>query len=986
MRGAIAALLVAGSLATLATLDARAAAAQVRGVPPTTVAAPPRPTRPDSTRPDTTKRQRELVKWAAEDSVMRMMLTRPGYTATRYQGDNVALNAKGRELTLSGKAAVERGQTILVGDTLVYNDSTRQVFALGDTIVVRDPTANAADIVAYHKMTYDLNAHSGIAEGLATAVTEGQTWYVESHGRAKTALDTSGRGANHFYVLNGTITSCDLVEPHYHFQSREIKLVSKNIMIARPAVLYIADIPVLWLPFVFQDMRSGRRSGVIPPRFGLVDIVRTSPTYRRTVENLGYYFDINDYTDALVSVDWRSGAKGTTSDPGWWRYNGEFRYRWLERFLGGSVAATHSSFGDGSTNTALNWNHQQDFSATSHLTFSGNYVSNTQKQLSQALSVAQVLASIASSLNLQNKYGPAQIALGGTRHQYVGRAQVDQTFPTLSLSTEPVSVGKWLVWTPQFSLNNSTISNSDAAVASAKRFFLDAQGRVDSSNLHRNSRNSSAHLGTPFKIFDYDIGLQISADEQLNDFPEGRVVYKSPSDTLNPTFRVFDRTYTTRLDFTTSFGLPHFSPGRWNISPSLGLENATQGGFLVRTERTGGRYVSQSKRPSFNVGATPTFFGLFPGFGPFSRIRHSINTQLTFNYAPDWRGPSHVSDDFLQAIGMRRVDYDFSAGQRVAMGLGIDQVFEAKVRAPADSAPEAGEKIRLLTLHTDPLQYDFQRARTSHRTGLLNRTFSIGGTSDLLPGFDVSTSYSLFEGNPESDSARFSPYRTDIRASFHISRDQNPLTILARLLGHAPPPPTPLDTTFVRGTQQQPFGAQQTSPFAGTAQSRLPLGIDEAKGWDASLTFSSSRQRPPKDSSKAIYNDPTLRCNILVDPIARQLCINSAQTTGSTDSLAQTTLGGYQSYSRPLSTLQSSVTFNLTPKWAAHWSSSYDFERGQFSDHTVTLQRDLHDWRAIFAFIKAPNGNFAFTFFIALKAEPDLKFNYDRRTYRPVTQ
>jgi hypothetical protein len=48
----------------------------------------------------------------------------------------------------------------------------------------------------------------------------------------------------------------------------------------------------------------------------------------------------------------------------------------------------------------------------------------------------------------------------------------------------------------------------------------------------------------------------------------------------------------------------------------------------------------------------------------------------------------------------------------------------------------------------------------------------------------------------------------------------------------------------------------------------------------------------------------------------------------------------------------------------------------------VSLQRDLHDWRAVFSFTQSPNGNFAFTFFIALKAEPDLKFDFDRRSYR----
>jgi hypothetical protein len=54
----------------------------------------------------------------------------------------------------------------------------------------------------------------------------------------------------------------------------------------------------------------------------------------------------------------------------------------------------------------------------------------------------------------------------------------------------------------------------------------------------------------------------------------------------------------------------------------------------------------------------------------------------------------------------------------------------------------------------------------------------------------------------------------------------------------------------------------------------------------------------------------------------------------------------------------------------------------QFAQHIVTLQRDLHDWRAVFAFTQSTNGNFAFSFFIALKAEPDLKLDYNKTTVR----
>ena len=81
-------------------------------------------------------------------------------------------------------------------------------------------------------------------------------------------------------------------------------------------------------------------------------------------------------------------------------------------------------------------------------------------------------------------------------------------------------------------------------------------------------------------------------------------------------------------------------------------------------------------------------------------------------------------------------------------------------------------------------------------------------------------------------------------------------------------------------------------------------------------------------------------------------------------------------------TLQGSTSFNITPKWAAQWQTTYDFQAHNFASQVVSLQRDLHDWRAIFSFTQSPTGSFGFTFFIALKAEPALKFNYDKQTFR----
>src|SRR5256886_15576801 len=78
-------------------------------------------------------------------------------------------------------------------------------------------------------------------------------------------------------------------------------------MVGRPAVLYIRDVPIMWLPSIFQDIRAGRRSGILVPRFGLNDLVRPTRNYQRHMSGLGYYFVVNDYVDLLVSGDWYAG-------------------------------------------------------------------------------------------------------------------------------------------------------------------------------------------------------------------------------------------------------------------------------------------------------------------------------------------------------------------------------------------------------------------------------------------------------------------------------------------------------------------------------------------------------------------------------------------------------------------------------------------------------------------------------------------------------
>ncbi|HMI47393.1 MAG TPA: putative LPS assembly protein LptD [Gemmatimonadaceae bacterium] len=706
--------------------------AQVRSVTPArrdTVRAPGDTIRRDSTAADST-RPKDLIKWNEPDSVMRALMTRPGYTATRYQGDMATFNVQTRTLALKGKkAGVNRDQTVIVGDSIIYNDSTKIMVARGDTVILRDPDQQAADVVARGQMAYNIELHRGVVTNISTAIEEtGQHWLVS--GKTATFVQDTSRGRETaFYVRSGTITSCDDSIPDYHFRSNEIKMVTKNIMVARPAVLYIGDVPIMWLPFIFQDIRSGRRSGVITPRFGVSELFRNSPTYRRHLENLGYYFAINDYMDAQVALDWRSGARSTPGDPGWVQLNGEMQYRWLDRFVSGRLALSQHDQRDGSKNTSLSWNHSQAFSQDTHFNTNVNYVSNTMIQRTTAFTAAAALASITSSANYDTKIGPASLALGGSRVQHPGRTEVNQNFPNLSITVPTLSPASWLEWSPGFQFNSDQTLNSDAASEFPFRYITNSNGQPDSVRRVNDSRNTTSSFSTPVTIAGFTWTNSFSLNDRAQDFPSTGVVI-DVNDSSNKSSRVFARTFSTTLDWQTGISLPGFLQSSLKVAPSVSFGNVDGSPFWVRTQYSGGQFVHQTKRATFGLSASPTLFALFPGFGSVTRFRHSITPVFSYGYSP----AATISDEFLRALNKTRQGYLGAIAQN-RVTLSLSHSLEAKLRSSDTSATAEPKKIKVLSMNFSPLSYDFERARQTHRSGLATDIVSSDISTDLIPSF-----------------------------------------------------------------------------------------------------------------------------------------------------------------------------------------------------------------------------------------------------------
>ncbi|HEV7838907.1 MAG TPA: putative LPS assembly protein LptD, partial [Gemmatimonadaceae bacterium] len=708
----------------------------------------PDSSRADSLRADSSQR-RELIKWGEPDSVLQALMARPGYTATRYQGDRVTFDAQTRTLHLQGDpSGVQREQTVLVADTIFYNDSTKRILARGDTVVLRDPSQNAADVIALGEMRYNVALRRGTVSNISTSIAEtGEQWYIGGR-QAAFVSDTSRGHETAFYVRNGSITSCDDSIPDYHFEAKEIKMVSKHIMVARPAVLYIGEVPVMWLPFIFQDMRSGRRSGVLTPRFGVSELFRNSPTYRRHADNLGYYFAISDYMDAQFALDWRSGARSTDGDPGYVRLNGDWEYRWLDRFLSGRLGLSHQAQRDGSHNTALSWSHNQDFSQNTHLTSSINYVTNTFIQRTTTFNPAQVLATIRSNASYQTKIGPAALSLGGDRTQYPGRREVEQNFPNFSIQVPTFSLTPWLEWQqPSFDFHTNKRLNVDEAGEFAYRYITNASGNQDSVRLNRNTRSTASSLNTPLKIGGFTWTNFFNMRDEVQNAPV-TITVRDPNDSSVRNPRVFARTFTTGFDWQTGVSLPSFFQNSFKISPSIQFTNVDPNSFWLRTEQSGGRFVHQSKRATGSLTASPTLFALFPGFGSVTRFRHSITPVLTYSYAPT----GSVSTEYLRALNKTEQGYLGNLATN-RLSLGLSHVLEAKLRSTDTSSTAEQKKLKILSMTFSSLGYDFERARKTHGSGFTTDASNTNFSTDLIPGFNGSLGYSLYQGDVLSDTA-----------------------------------------------------------------------------------------------------------------------------------------------------------------------------------------------------------------------------------------
>ena len=919
----------AGAALLLLCCLARPGTAQVPVPPRPSQPFPLRPGQPaDTTRPPAGGRRMDSASarrlglpsapkrgFPSPDSVMSQLLDLEGYAITRFQADSASVQAVDRNVELRGNAMTERSGSVLEAGNIRYQEGACLVDAQGEPHLFQGGT-----VLIGATARFDTCTERGVVRDALTNFQEGGgNWFV----RGNLAVDSARA---RLYGGNAELTSCDLPVPHYHFESREIKWVSKSVMVARPAILYVRDVPIFWVPFLFQDTKPGRRSGILIPQLGFNDIVRTSRSYNRQITNLGYYWAPSEFFDAQLQFDWFSRryiAFGVTAN-----------YVVRNRFLSGGITYSEQHESGGGVARSVSWQHRQRFNVATSLDLNVQYSTNSALVARNSIDPLVTTQDIRSSGNFTRRFSWGNLTAGLVRRETITNGSGDMTLPSLSLTPKSLNIGKSITWSPGATFSNQYSFKTPLGSLLAPGM----NGAVDTIPLTGGTRVSTFNLDTPLRIGTFNWVNKVllidsdSTGRYSSQFRVPNLETPDPNDSVTVT-QLRQGGFTTSFDWDTQISLPILFRASWKFTPTVGIDNANPGApFAVRNTQTGGGFVRQGKRLLLGASIAPTFFAFFPGIGSISRIRHSISPIISYSYNPK----AKVNEEFARAVsGAGRAPLlEVPASQSITFGL--SQNFEAKGRpAPDDTLGTTAKKYRLLSINTSSITYDFEQAKLDGRTGWATSQLSNQLASDLVPGFTLSLAHDLWEGPVGFEGSKFKPFLTSVSTSFSIT--DNTLRSVGALFGLAKRPTRP----------------------------------------DRPATLGSGGVPLPGEIRRNSLLQPLQNLSRGGQPFSANISLNISRTRGITTPDG-TTLPGQNNSSIGLNARMSPTRF-----WTVTWATQFNTAQKKFESQQVQLARDLHEWRATFNFTKSPNGNFAFYFAVFLMDFPDINYKYNQTTIQP---
>jgi len=602
------------------------------------------------------------------DSLDQLTADRDAPDTVEYSAVDLQYDFPSQTFNLNDKALIKYRGALLTGDTIWFDQGKQVLQASGDP-VLKDPKNPP---LSGYRMKYNMKTRIG------------QVFYGSSfrENQRFNGIDIRRLPDNRLQLARGDFSTCnDSVHQHYYFYSRRMVVKPKEQIVAAPVVLNIGDVPVAVLPIMVAPLKSGRRSGLLTPKFG------GDQAQGFYLRDLGFYWAINDYMDWKTSTDIVEGSEAKFERSS---ATSLFNYKQLY-VLDGNISATAymEQFDLANSGWDIRFNHKQNLrpDGKSVLSGSGSFVSSQRVRQDNALDASTILdqqanaqltwsRAFANSRNMTWKLSQEHNLVTGNLTRQVPDFQF-RTSGLLFPFLESDGSG-----TPGF-FEKFNYSFSERA-----NYYLhhteDSLAKHDTTWLGNTFNFSTDWSGQVFRYINLRPSFQYQGDWSANQLVD-------PTDTLNP----------QRM---------------WAVDAGAGQV---------------GQYFGS---PSWSVNADTKLYGIWrPEWGRFVGIRHTLSPGVSYTYAPRIDTNEYMIPHPL--LGQRTWQ-----GLQKTVGFSLGNNFDLKYLTTPDSTAKEGSRNLPILTTRHSTSYNF--GADSLQWSDIGSTFGIQVVPDYQ--FSISTTHSVY--------------------------------------------------------------------------------------------------------------------------------------------------------------------------------------------------------------------------------------------------
>lgn len=536
--------------------------------------------KPDSTRTDSSS----VPAGSSPESLgIRISPDALEEVVTSHASDSALIDVRTNNFILYGSAQVQYDGRKLSADQIDFNQASN----IARAKYVHDSARKSPSIplfeqgqekFTYDSLQYNFKSQRAIVQNARSQYGEG---FVHS-AQVKRNADQSLYGWQNVY------TTCSLKEPHFGIRTRKIKVIPEQAIASGSANIEVEGIPTpIFLPFgYFPINNETHRSGFILPRY------TTEVARGLGLQDLGYYFSINDYVDLklLTSIFTKgSYAVGIQSNyVSRYQYNGQLQINYAQNKTGESYEPGSFIRND----YKIYWVHNKDAKSRPGVAFNGKIDMQS------------------GSYNALNSYTASQILQSSFRSNLTwSKSWPNKPYSlTLSATHEQNNISKQTTFSApnvSFFINNLAPFQRKNPVGKT-RWYEKISGSYNLIAL-----NQLQYYDTAFKM----------SKLQLSDFRNG-VKHAIP----------VSASYQVLRFITSTFNVSYNE--YWNTSRMFRGYNPLTGRIDTTIER--GFLASRDFSAGLSLATQIYGMKMFRGGGAIRGLRHTIRPTLNLNYRPDF--------------------------------------------------------------------------------------------------------------------------------------------------------------------------------------------------------------------------------------------------------------------------------------------------------------------------------------------------------------